>query len=66
MEWLVAQEIWRRASLEGSQSGSNRFLASNEHEIDFVTPDKDFIEVKRGRPVQWTSAGFPGFSRATT
>jgi predicted AAA+ superfamily ATPase len=49
MEWLVAQEIWRRSVLGGqSNPEAIGFWASKEHEVDFVTPDKDFIEVKRG------------------
>jgi predicted AAA+ superfamily ATPase len=50
MEWLVAQEIWRQSVLGGSSNPEAiGFWASKEHEIDFVTPDKNFIEVKRGK-----------------
>jgi hypothetical protein len=39
------------------------FWASKEHEIDFVTPDRDFIEVKRGKAspmdFSWFSRIFP-------
>jgi hypothetical protein len=39
------------------------FWASKEHEIDFVTPDRDFIEVKRGKAspmdFRWFSRIFP-------
>ena len=64
MEWLVAQEIWRQSVLGGSSNPEAiGFWASKEHEIDFVTPDKDFIEVKRGKasPIDfgWFSKVFP-------
>lgn len=49
LEWLVAQEIWRQACLKGVEnSEAVGFWASKENEIDFVTPDHQFIEVKRG------------------
>jgi hypothetical protein len=39
------------------------FWAAKEHEIDFVTPDRNFIEVKRGKagPMDssWFSRVFP-------
>ncbi len=64
MEWLVAQEIWRRSVLTGrTNPEAMGFWASKEHEIDFVTPDKEFIEVKRGKAVpmdfSWFSRTFP-------
>ncbi len=64
MEWLVAQEIWRRSVLAGrSNPEAMGFWASKEHEIDFVTPDKEFIEVKRGKAgpmdFSWFSRTFP-------
>ncbi len=64
MEWLVAQEIWRRSVLGGqSNPEAIGFWASKEHEIDFVTPDKNFIEVKRGKTspmdFSWFSRIFP-------
>ncbi len=64
MEWLVAQEVWRRSVLEGqSNPEAISFWTSKEHEIDFVTPDKKFIEVKRGgaNPLEfsWFSKVFP-------
>jgi len=64
IEWLVAQEIWRRSVLEGrSEPESISFWESKEHEIDFVTPDRKFIEVKRGQanPLEfsWFSKIFP-------
>jgi hypothetical protein len=48
---------------EFKSGGDRGFWASKEHEIDFVTPDKDFIEVKRGKasPIDfgWFSKVFP-------
>lgn len=50
LEWLVAQEIWRRSVLAGrSNPEALGYWASKEHGIDFVTPSQEFIEVKRGR-----------------
>ncbi|MCK4794145.1 MAG: ATP-binding protein [Desulfobacteraceae bacterium] len=50
MEWFVAQEIWRRTVLTGKEDPESiGFWSSKEHEIDFVTADKKFIEVKRGK-----------------
>lgn len=64
LEWLVAQEIWRRAVLE--EAGNPEaigFWTSKEHEIDFVAPDRQMVEVKRGRagPLDftWFSRVFP-------
>ena len=64
LEWLVAQEIWRRSILAGDEnSESLGFWASKEHEIDFVTPNREFIEVKRGKagPLDfaWFAKTFP-------
>lgn len=64
IEWLVAQELWRCAVLDGNANPENlSFWASKEHEIDFVTPNKKFVEVKRGRanPLEfgWFSNIFP-------
>jgi len=64
LEWLVAQEIWRRSVLGGqADPEAIGFWNSKEHEIDFVTPDKHFIEVKRGKagPIEfsWFSGVFP-------
>ena len=50
LEWLVAQELWRRSVLakvdDPEQFG---FWQNEEHAIDFVDPQGNFIEVKRGR-----------------
>lgn len=64
IEWLIAQEIWRRGALEGQMEPENiNFWQSKEHEIDFVTPDRKFIEVKKGKasPLEfsWFSKVFP-------
>lgn len=64
IEWLVAQEIWRRSILAGQADPETiSFWMSKEHEIDFVTPDKKFIEVKKGKagPLEfsWFSKVFP-------
>jgi predicted AAA+ superfamily ATPase len=64
IEWLVAQEIWRRAILHNEENPEAiGFWASHEHEIDFVTPARRFIEVKRGRAsgldFGWFSKVFP-------
>lgn len=50
IEWLVAQEIWRRAVLHQNKNPEAiGFWRSKENEIDFVTPNQRFIEVKRGK-----------------
>lgn len=50
LEWLVAQEIWRRAAYRGSSNPEAvGFWKSEKHEIDFVAPDEQFIEVKLGK-----------------
>ncbi|MBI2336667.1 MAG: ATP-binding protein [Deltaproteobacteria bacterium] len=64
IEWLVAQEIWRRSVLtEQANPEAIGFWASKEHEIDFVTPDFKFFEVKKGpaNPLEfsWFSKVFP-------
>lgn len=64
MEWLICQELWRRASLEGLNPEELGFWQSKEHEIDFVTPTQEFFEVKLGAtgPLDfaWFSKTFPG------
>jgi len=48
-EWLVAQEIWRRAALRGEQTPEELlFWASGDREIDYVVRPELWIEVKRG------------------
>lgn len=64
LEWLVAQEIWRRSALAGvNNPEAIGFWNSKDHEIDFVTPQEEWIEVKRGRagPLDfaWFAKSFP-------
>ncbi len=64
LEWGVAQEIWRRSVLAGHQNPEAMgYWISKEHEIDFVTPEGELIEVKRGRagPLDftWFAKTFP-------
>lgn len=58
LEWLVAQEIWRRTALRQSEEDAERigFWKSKEHEIDFVAGDKHYVEVKWGKagPLDFT------------
>ena len=63
-EWLVAQELWRRSASAGQEFPDGlRYWAAGGHEIDFVTPEKDLIEVKRGSasPLDflWFPKSFP-------
>lgn len=49
LEWVVAQEIWRRAAIREAQlPDALAFWHSKEHEIDFVTAPDTYVEVKRG------------------
>lgn len=64
LEWLVAQELWRRCALAGNiPSESIGFWSSEEHEIDFVTPNRELVEVKRGKTsaldFSWFAKIFP-------
>lgn len=60
LEWLVAQELWRRAVLARVENPEAiGFWASKEHEIDFLTPEKGMVEVKRGRAGPLDFAWFP-------
>jgi len=54
-EWAVAQELWRRQHLAAQIDNKNSYQqpalsywSSQDHEIDFVTHDKQFYEVKAG------------------
>lgn len=50
MEWLVAQELFRRAALRGDEFPEvMSYWNTGEHELDFVLGPDRFIEVKRGR-----------------
>lgn len=64
MEWTVAQEVWRRAAVRGDELPEEMaFWRSKTNEIDFVTEQDAYIEVKRGRtnPVEfaWFPKSFP-------
>lgn len=48
-EWLVAQELWRRAAVQGDESPEQMaFWQGGDHEIDFVISPQAAIEVKLG------------------
>jgi predicted AAA+ superfamily ATPase len=49
VEWLVAQELWRRAAWEGSEPEALGFWQSHDHGIDFVLNREESVEVKIGR-----------------
>jgi predicted AAA+ superfamily ATPase len=58
-EWLVAQELWRRAALRGDEFPEVlSFWQSKTNEIDFVDGDR-LIEVKRGSASPLDFAWFP-------
>jgi predicted AAA+ superfamily ATPase len=49
-EWLVAQELWRRAAMSGAEFPERmHYWQSTEHEIDFVLDRETYLEVKSGR-----------------
>jgi predicted AAA+ superfamily ATPase len=59
-EWLVAQEIWRRAARRGEDSPEElQFWASGEREIDYVVRPDLLLEVKRGAASPMEFAWFP-------
>ena len=60
LEWLVAQELWRRAAIRGDESPEQlTHWQSPEHELDFVLDPNSFLEVKRGRTSALEFAWFP-------
>lgn len=64
VEWLVAQELFRRQCIAGAQDPEAIwFWASADHEIDFVDSRRNLYEVKLGRsgPVDfaWFSKVLP-------
>lgn len=64
-EWVVAQELWRRAAISGNEMPELLpFWQSKENEIDFVHDGKTFFEVKSGpaSPMEffWFQRSFPG------
>lgn len=55
-EWLVAQELWRRAAIAGeAQPEELLYWQSSDHEIDYVLAPDHFLEVKAGAagPLEW-------------
>jgi predicted AAA+ superfamily ATPase len=65
LEWLVAQEVWRRAAIRGEPFPEILpFWEGGGHEIDFVVHPDLLVEVKRGRtgPMEftWFPCTFPG------
>lgn len=64
LEWLVSQELVRRRAIQGETLFEPQlFWQNNEHELDFVIDQYEFIEVKRGgcSPLEfaWFSKQFP-------
>lgn len=49
LEWLVAQELQRKAAFDQVILEPLKFWQNKQHEIDFVTANEEFIEVKRGK-----------------
>lgn len=63
-EWLVAQEINRRAAIAGKEIlAPLAFYQDKNHEIDFVLSADNYLEVKRGQssPLEfaWFAKQFP-------
>ncbi len=60
LEWLVAQEVSRRAALRGEDTPElQNYWSSKEHEVDFVVRPDLSIEVKRGGASPLEFAWFP-------
>jgi predicted AAA+ superfamily ATPase len=60
LEWLVAQELWRRAALRGDELPELLdYWEGGGHELDFALADDDFVEVKHGRTSPLEFAWFP-------
>jgi predicted AAA+ superfamily ATPase len=66
-EWLVAQELWRRAAVRGEEAAEQMaFWQAAGHELDFVATPKAAVEVKLGSTNPMEFAWFPRtFSRAS-
>jgi len=63
-EWLVAQELWRRAAIRGDETPEEMaYFQAGEHEIDFVVGRDEFVEVKGGgagpSEFAWFARAFP-------
>jgi uncharacterized protein len=65
-EWLVAQELWRRAAIAGEEFPEILpHWRSGQNEVDFVIRPDLFLEVKRGHSTAMEYAWFPkAFPRA--
>jgi predicted AAA+ superfamily ATPase len=64
-EWLVAQELWRRAAIGGEEFPERlAHWQAGGRELDFVVSSDFFLEVKRGKisPLDfaWFPKVFPG------
>lgn len=61
IEWLMAQEIWRKTVLKYKYDQAEKiaFWKTKNNEIDFVLPDETFIEVKRGKAGPMDFTWFP-------
>lgn len=60
IEWLVAQELFRRQCVAGTEDPEAIwFWASDDHEIDFVDAHRNLYEVKLGRSGPLDFAWFP-------
>lgn len=63
-EWLVAQEVWRRAARRGEAAPDElAHWSSKQHEVDFVVRPDLLVEVQRGQSglleFGWFPASFP-------
>lgn len=60
MEWMVAQELWRRRILKGAEPSEElMFWKSEDHELDFIDENGDFVEVKSGKASPLDFSWFP-------
>lgn len=60
-EWLVGQEVWRRAARRGDDTPDElRYWSTKQHEIDFVVRPDLFLEVKRGAASPFEFVWFNG------
>lgn len=66
-EWLVAQELWRRAAVRGEEAAEQMpFWQTAGHEIDFIATPQAAVEVKLGSTNPMEFAWFPRtFTRAS-
>jgi predicted AAA+ superfamily ATPase len=60
LEWLVAEELWRRAALRGDEAPELLdYWEGGGHELDFAPAPEGFVEVKHGRTSPIEYAWFP-------